>query len=163
MKSSFWLAPLVLLPVLALADANVYRWTDASGQVHFSQTPPGAGKPYDVIQGKRAASTTPLGDDGAPAGPSADEIRSREKQFIENAEADRRAKNEAREKEKAAREQALQKCTAARERVSFLEERTARRLVTKAEDGNYARVPEDEFLKRLEAAKKDVAGNCGPS
>lgn len=52
---------------------------------------------------------------------------------------------------------------AARERVSFLEERTARRLVTKAEDGNYARVPEDEFLKRLEAAKKDVAGNCGTS
>ena len=48
MKRSFWLAPLLLLPVMALADATVYRWTDATGQVHFSQTPPGAGKQYDM-------------------------------------------------------------------------------------------------------------------
>ncbi|TDU28056.1 uncharacterized protein DUF4124 [Panacagrimonas perspica] len=163
MKRSFWLAPLLLLPVMALADATVYRWTDATGQVHFSQTPPGAGKQYDMIQGKRAASTTPTGDDATPAGPSAEDVRAREKQFIEKAEADRRAKNEAREKEKVAREESVRKCTAARDRVSFLEERTARRLVTKADDGNYARVPEDEFLKRLDAAKKDVADNCGKS
>jgi len=32
---------LLLLPCLALAD--IYRWTDASGQVHFGQRPAGPG------------------------------------------------------------------------------------------------------------------------
>ena len=163
MRLSSWLAPLLLVPALALADGTVYRWTDANGQTHFSQTPPATGSKYDVIQGKRAPSPTPASDEGGAAGPSVDEVRSREQQFIQNAEAERKAKAEARAKEKADREQAKAKCNAARERMTFLEERTARRLVTKADDGNYARMPEDEFTKRLDAAKQDVASNCAPS
>lgn len=163
MRLSCWLAPILLLPALALADAAVYRWTDASGQVHFSQTPPPVGNQYDVIQGTKAQTATPAGGGSSGAGPAPNEIRSREQQFIQNAEAERKAKSEAKAKEKEAREQAKLKCGAARERVSFLEERTGRRLVTKADDGNYARMPEDEFLKRLDAAKKEVSDNCSAS
>lgn len=163
MRLSTWLAPLLLVPALAAADGTVYRWTDANGQTHFSQTPPGAGKKYDMIQGRRAPSTTPASADGSPAGPSPDDVRKNEQQFIQNAEAERKAKAEAKAKEKADREQAAAKCGQARERVTFLEERTARRLVTKADDGNYARMNEDEFMKRLDDAKRDVSTHCSPS
>jgi hypothetical protein len=163
MRLSSWLAPLLLVPTLAIADGTVYRWTDANGQTHFSQTPPGAGKKYDMIQGKRAPSTTPPSADGSPAGPSADDVRNKEQEFIRNAEAERKSKAEAKAKEKADRETARTKCNQARERVTFLEERTARRLVTKADDGNYARMNEDEFMKRLDDAKREVSSNCGAS
>lgn len=165
MRLSFWLVPILLLPALTLADSTVYRWTDAAGQLHFSQTPPAVGNKYEIIQGRRAASITPAvaADNSGGAGPTSDEVRTREQEFIKNAEAERNAKSEAKAKEKAAREQAKAKCSAARERVTFLEERTSRRLVTMAEDGNYARMPEDEFLKRLDAAKKEVSDNCTSS
>lgn len=161
MRLSSWLAPLLLIPALAMADGTVYRWTDANGQTHFSQTPPGPGKKYDMIQGKRASSTTPESGDGAPSAPSAEEARSKEQDFIRNAEAERKAKTDAKSKEKADREAARAKCAQARERVTFLEERTARRLVTKADDGNYARMDEDEFLKRLDEARRGVSTSCG--
>lgn len=151
---------LLLLPALASAQTSVYRWVDASGQVHFSQTPPPGGRDYDLIKGGRATPPTPDPGPGDVAADAQDDQRARERRFLEEAEAERKAKAEQKEKEKTERAQAEQKCTAARERVTFLEERTARRLVIKADDGNYARMPEDEFLERLEAARKDVAEHC---
>ncbi len=161
MRLSSWLAPMLFLPALAFADSSVYRWTDAAGQVNFSQTPPPIGIKYDLIQGGKVASTTPSAAGGASSrGRSADETHAREQEFIKNAEAERKAKNEAKEKEKAAKAESLVKCAAARERATFLEEHTARGLITKADDGNYARVDEAEFRKQLDSAKKDVATNC---
>ena len=87
--------------------------------------------------------------------------RTRDRRFSEEAEAARKAKAEAKEKEKVAKADKDKRCSAARELAQFLEERTAHRLVTKADDGNYGRMDEDEFMKRLDAAKKDVATNCG--
>lgn len=158
MRLSSWLAPMLFLPALAFADPSVYRWTDAAGQVHFSQTPPPVGTQYDLIQGGKVAATTPSG--GSPRGPTADETHKREQEFIKNAEAERKAKSDAKEKEKTAKAEAAVKCAAAQERATFLEEHTARGLITKAADGTYTRVPQDDFLKQLDAAKKDVTTHC---
>lgn len=162
MRLLFWITPLLLATSLpAWTQATVYRWKDASGQTHFSQTPPASGT-YDVMRGARSVPAP------APAAPepatgtstAATDQRTREQRFIEEAEAARKAKAEAKEKEKLAQAEREQRCKSAQELARFLEERTARRLVTMADDGNYARMDEDEFLKRLDAAKKDVAANC---
>jgi hypothetical protein len=163
MKIHFWFAPLLLILATSAGAQTVYRWKDASGQTHYSQTPPTTGQ-YDVMQGGRApssslsAAATPA--PAAPAPSAASEQREKEKKFIEDAEAARKAKAAAKEKEKTAKAEKDQRCKAAREMAQFLEERTARRLVTKADDGNYARMNEDEFMKKLDAAKKDEATNC---
>lgn len=159
----FALIALLLLPAFASAqEATVYRWVDASGQVHFAQVPPASGK-YDVIQGHRAPAPTPgaeSGTDSAAATERANDQRTRNQRFIEEAEARRKAEAEAKQKARTEKAEAEQKCAKARERVTFLEERTARRLATLADDGNYARMPEDEFLKRLDEAKQAVATDC---
>lgn len=41
-------AALLMLPVLA--SAQVYKWTDAGGTVHFSQAPPPQGVKFDKIK-----------------------------------------------------------------------------------------------------------------
>jgi ATPase subunit of ABC transporter with duplicated ATPase domains len=162
MRLPIWLASLSLalsLPIAA-ADSTVYRWKDASGQTHFTQTPPPSGS-YDVMRGMHASPSAPAPAANADAAGAAADQRSREQRFIEQAEAARKAKAEAKEKERVAKAEKEQRCKAAQEAAQFLEERTARRLVTMADDGNYARMDEDDFLKRLDAAKKDVATYCG--
>ncbi|MGH8517834.1 MAG: DUF4124 domain-containing protein [Panacagrimonas sp.] len=159
-----WLASLLLAVSLpGWTQVTVYRWKDAAGQTHFSQTPPTSGN-YDVMRGA-SLSTTPAPSASAPAAANtstaANDQRARDQRFLEEAEAARKAKAETKEKEKVAKADKDKRCATARELAQFLEERTARRLVTKADDGNYARMDEDEFLKRLDAAKKDVAANCG--
>ena len=152
MKLHFWLAPLLFAVSLpAWTDATVYRWKDASGQTHFGQTPPTTGA-YDVMRGAPATpiappSTTPA----APASPSmAGEQKTREQKFIEEAEAARKAKAEAKAKEKTAKAEKEQRCKVARENVHAIEERHG-----------YVGMPMEEYTRSIEAARKDVASNCG--
>ena len=83
-----------------------------------------------------------------------------EMHFLERAQAEREAKEKAKAAEKQAKLKAERQCKQARERHQFLEERTARRLVVKADDGNYARLEEDEFLKRLNDAQQAIDQYC---
>lgn len=152
---------LLLLTGLAAAQGTVYRWVDKSGQTHYSQVPPG-GRNYDVIQGKRAQTATPESRSDTAETEAVAAQQTETQRFIKDAEAARKAKADDLAKTKQAKAEAKQKCAAARERATFLEERTGRRLVIKAEDGNMERMPEDEFLKRLDAAKKEISANCGP-
>jgi hypothetical protein len=162
MRLTILLAPLLLLvSPPAWTDGTVYRWKDASGQTHFSQTPPPSGG-YDVMRPAPGGSSPPAAAPGAArkAAPPGNDQRAREQRFVEEAEAARRAKAEAQKKERTAKLERAEKCKTARELAQFLEERTARRLVIMADDGNYARMDEDEFLKQLDAAKQEVATHC---
>ncbi|MEO7068593.1 MAG: DUF4124 domain-containing protein [Rhodanobacter sp.] len=40
----------VLLALTPLASAQVYKWTDAGGTVHYSEAPPAQGKNYQKIK-----------------------------------------------------------------------------------------------------------------
>ncbi len=48
----------VLLLLAPLAFAQVYKWTDASGTVHYSETPPTSGTNYKQI--KTSGSSEPI-------------------------------------------------------------------------------------------------------
>lgn len=53
---------LVLLLVAPLASAQVYKWTDAQGTTHYSETPPSTGTKYSQVTvsgGEAPASSTP--------------------------------------------------------------------------------------------------------
>ena len=140
-----------------LPATTVYRWVDAQGQTHFTQVPP-EGRPYEVIRsGTIASGATPSREDPPEDGPTMEE---RTRQFLERREAEAKAKAEAEAEEREARETAERKCREATERARFLEERTARRLVVPADDGNLARMDEDEFMRRLNAAKEQVKIHC---
>lgn len=151
------LAIAVQLAMSATAAAPVYRWTDASGQVHFGQTPP-ANAAYEVIRGRgETPAATAAPGDPAAAAPTQ---RDRDQQFLKQAEAEREARAKDKQAERLARLEAQKKCAAASERVAFFETRGAGRLRVETEDGGHARMAPEEFAKRLDAARAEVATHC---
>ena len=130
--------------VPAWAD-TVYRWKDASGQTHYGQTPPPTGS-YDVMQGARLSPGTMPATSAA----GTEDQRAREKRFLEDAEAARKAKAEAREKEQAAKAEKDQRCKLVRDARHALEERHA-----------WIGMNPDEFTRRMDEIRKDEATHCG--
>jgi hypothetical protein len=130
---------LLLLSALPLlAEAAVYRWVDASGQVHYSQTPP-----PDVGAQAQSIRTVPA----SPAPPVAPKP---EGQVAPKPSASAEVDLEARNK----------RCSEARARITYLEEKTARRLGIEQPDGSLARMTEEEFQARLQTARDAVTKNC---
>jgi hypothetical protein len=60
------LALLVLAGIAPAASADVYRWVDASGQVHYSDTPP-VGIRYEVVRTPASAPAPPPEPSAAPS------------------------------------------------------------------------------------------------
>ena len=60
---------LALLLVAPLACAQVYKWTDAHGTTHYSESPPPTGTKYSQVSVNTGASA-PAGGDGATAATS---------------------------------------------------------------------------------------------
>ena len=61
-----------LLLLAPLANAQVYKWTDASGTVHYSEAPPAKGTNYDKVTTTgsvepRVAPKSDTAEDEAPA------------------------------------------------------------------------------------------------
>lgn len=139
-----------LLPLCvatAVQAATAYRWVDSNGQVHYGQVPPKSGS-YDVIQGSRPA--TPA--TSAPASGGAvkpDDQRARERAFIERADAERKAKSEAKEQ-----------CAAARKQLNDFERRANAPLATVGEDGKITPLTQDEVRGRLDQARQAAAKAC---
>ena len=162
---------LMALPVLAMAQSTMYRWVDAQGRVHFSQTPPpseksekiqqrGVGMPAEsetvvTVEAEAAPPASTVATPEAP--PTVDEINAK---FLQDTEAANKAKAEAAAKNKLAKADAARKCQTARERMTRLDERTARRLATVDASGNVTRMDDDEFAKRKASAQKDIDSQC---
>lgn len=138
-RSKTLLLLLVALPVLA--QATVYRWVDASGQVHYSQTPP-----PEIGAEPQRIRTVPA----SPSAPAAARPEAKSPPAV--------AKPAAAEVDLEAR---AKRCSEARERIAYLEAKTARRLGVEQPDGSLARMTEEQFEERLKAAREAVTGNCG--
>lgn len=129
---------LAALPCMA---GNVYKWKDANGQTHYSQTPPPEGatraQPQSAVQPGVTMSAPPT---PKPA-PSA----------ASKADAPKTAAPESKEGK-------TKRCTESKERVAFLEESTARRLMIQQADGSESRMTEEEFEQRLAKAREAGKG-----
>ncbi|GGA08533.1 DUF4124 domain-containing protein [Dyella caseinilytica] len=60
---------LALLLVAPLVSAQVYKWTDAQGTTHYSETPPPVGTKYNQVSVSSDAST-PASSSSSAAAPS---------------------------------------------------------------------------------------------
>lgn len=135
---------LLLLPLLAGA-APMYRWTDAQGQVHYTQTPP-PGFNADKV----APAPPPSSNPGVEA------VRKL------NQTTDKAAKEGAAQQAEADLKKTERdgKCKQAQERVAFFEARTAHRIASKNEDGSLSRMTTEEYDKKLAEAREAVASSC---
>jgi Domain of unknown function (DUF4124) len=121
----------ITLPVLAAAQ--VYRWVDEKGQVHYSQTPP-PGRQAQAIVPPPPPAAAPnqdslnksLADDRAGAGQRRDEAAK-----AAQARTDREAQ-----------------CRQAREQVAFMDANPPVRMTTTDDKGNVARVTEEQHRAR---------------
>lgn len=136
---------LLSLPLSLPAQGTVYRWVDAQGQVHYSQTPP-------PTIGAEPQAIRPV-----PAGPPPAAAKSAAPPPKTPA-----APAAAAPDPKAEREARARRCTEARERIQYLEEKTPRRLGIEQPDGSLARMTEEQFQERLDKARDEAIRNCGP-
>ncbi len=132
-----------IIPVLLIAAAtlpaaasNIYKWTDAQGQVHYSQTPPPSGAVSAQSQ-TRVQPGVSLDTPPAPAA-AAKPAKTKPAAVAETAEA--KAK----------------RCTAARERQAFLASTIPRRLMVLGADGSESRMTEEQYAESI--AKAQEAG-----
>ena len=134
---------LCALPLAASAQ-QIYKWTDEKGQVHFSQNPPKTGNYSDVTpQGPISGASTggshgPLYTaPGASSGGGASQARMQVK--ADNAE----------------------RCAKANERISFLQDKTAHRLFVTGDDGQPARMTDEQFDQQVKDAQDAASKYCG--
>jgi hypothetical protein len=144
-RLGFFSLAMLLAAAPLLAMAEVYRWVDDRGQVHYSQVPPTG----------RAAQ--PVGPPPPPqAAPNQDNLNQSLKDANEaapknKAEADRLAQNQANVEEY---------CKQLRSQLAYLDEKTARRLGATDDQGNVARVTEEEFQQRRNEILKNLTERC---
>jgi hypothetical protein len=136
---------LLLCTLPLAASAQIYKWTDANGQVHFSQNPPKEGNYQDVT----------------PQGPVSGAT------FGGGASSSRRSGASSSSGGNASGQQALQakadseeRCAKAREHISYLQEKTAHRLFVTGDDGQPARMTDEEFDQQLKDAQDAAAKYC---
>lgn len=124
--------------------AQIYRWTDANGQVHFGQTPPSDGK-YERVR--------PADSSGLDTGLA---------KFVKDADKANSEADKARQEEVKKKAESAEVCAKARERVSMLEEKGPHRMFVAAASSTAepARMTEEEYNKRLAEAQKTVTENC---
>ncbi len=123
------------------ASAQIYKWTDASGQVHFSQNPPKEGNFQDVTP------QLPVSGSTTGSAPAKHRVRS----------ASAAGSDDTAQQQLQAKADNEERCAKARERISFLQEKTAHRLFVTGDDGQPARMNDEQFNQQLQDAQ-DAAG-----
>lgn len=149
MKSISWILLALVISVAATsaADAQVYRWVDEDGNVHYTDRPPH----LDVERLPIETGPTDL--------EAAIEENVERRYRLDESEKDRAHEAEI-ESERAAYEaRRAEACRQARDRVSFIE--SARRLSRVDEDGTRVVYDEQQRARALAEARRQVADWCG--
>jgi len=129
------------------AATGIYKWTDDSGKIHYSDKPPVNQK-----------STTMNPHTAVPQG-SHETGKVINKQAIEfNKRRDKRLKQEAEKKKKLAeQEKREQQCATLRKNLQIM---LTRNRVTKMVDGKQVVIPYEERLKKMEQIQKNMEKVC---
>ena len=142
--------PFLIVLVLALgAEARVYRWVDATGEVHFGDHPP------PVVEAEPVRlPPPPKTDPGAAMKAIENERRQAVDEYLKKRDEAARKKDAA-----AAREAKRQaNCATARDNLRKLEG-LGNRLV-RMPDGSYVRLTEEERQARMAEARKQIGEFC---
>lgn len=144
------LLPLLFAPAASFGD--VCRWTDASGQTHYSSSPP---------PGVTCAKTlrVPPPAQPGPSGTGAKSARDLEVEF-QKRRGDRLQAEQREAEEKAKAEQKAELCGQARGRLTWLE--GGGRVARINAQGERQVLGDEEILQEIAAARRRVAQYCSP-
>ncbi len=148
----YFIAIFTLALISSNAHAELHKWVDANGVVHYSDT-----VPPDVAKTQNVRNVT--GKDGAtaPASSSQKTLAEREAELKKaKQEKDDAAKKKA--QQDAAAESKKNACEAARQNQRTLE--AGGRIYTYDASGERTFLDEDARAQRLEEARKAVSENC---
>lgn len=148
MKRSDWIALAILLSVAGTptADAQVYRWVDEDGKVHFSDTPPNEDAERLPIETRPTDLESVL------------EKRIERRHHLDELDKDRAHEAETESERAAYAARRAESCRQARERVASIE--SARRLSRVDEDGNRIQYDDEQRARALAEARRQVADWC---
>jgi len=147
-------AALIIAALLLQAPvfAEIYKWTDTSGEVHYTQTPPPSGVASQIIQGAPP-----------PAEPEAT-IRQEQQKLQEQLDAmeERRAKREEEEAIEKQRQELSKinekNCITAKNNLAKLQQGGIKRYLTP--EGEVIRLTDEDRQRRITEAQKQVAQYC---
>jgi hypothetical protein len=139
------------------AWADLYKWTDDNGKVHYSdQPPPGDAKQSQTIKEVKSAVPAPNGAGAEPAAtaktPTEQEMEFR-KRRLDAAEAEAKAKKEAE-----ATEEKKRNCERANAQVASLQR--GGRITRPGPNGEQVYMSDEEIAKELGNARKVADGWC---
>lgn len=141
---------LILACVWTTASAQVYTWRDASGNVHFSDTPPPGVDAKKMRAGTQTGTTPASGAPGRSVAEQDMEFRKRQ------AEADKaRAKVE---QEKSTAEDSKRNCADAKRQLNALE--SGQRMSRINEAGEPIPLDDEMRTQEIDKAKKSVQSWC---
>lgn len=121
--------PLLLLLAAGPAGAEIYKWTDANGRVHFGDSATAAREGAKAESVAPAPGTKPgaaSGSAGSPssgAGGDARALRERERRVLEALQQDRAERDRSAQEQAAARQQREQECRRLRQELASMEGR----------------------------------------
>lgn len=141
------LALLTGILLSATASAGIYKWTDASGKVHYTDQPP-SGKKSQALN-----PNTALPDRAQDARKNLD---IREQQFIKNRE-ERLKKEAAAKQKKLAEKQRKKDCVKLRHNLQVY---LTRNRVATIVDGKSVVVPYEERVKKMEKLRVQIERSC---
>lgn len=146
--------PLLLAGLLlaAPASAAIYRWTDSSGVIHYSQTPPTSGKAHNLVELREA---------GAGVGtPSAAPDTSSKPAAKDAKRPDKAGKKPVKAKAKAPEtpEQRAARCSKARKTLTLVQ--THRRIRVHEANGSVENMSEAQRQKKIKSLKAEIAKSC---
>ncbi|HEX5340381.1 MAG TPA: DUF4124 domain-containing protein [Gammaproteobacteria bacterium] len=149
-RAALLLAACAGLLLLNAAQADtVYRWVDAQGNVHYSQTPPANSK----------AKAKPVEIAPAPSDPASLAQAQDLQQVVSDKQQVEQLRAQKTQQEAAKKAQQQKACDAARQRVQRYDE--VHRVAHKDKDGNVVYSSGDDLVKLRQQAQQQADKLCG--
>ena len=135
----------------APVSAQIYKWTDATGEIQYSQVPPPGGVKTEKIQGAPPPADSP---------DMADESLQKQVDAMNKAIAEKAEKDKEKEMEKELAANNKRNCVTSQNNLFKLEEGGRRRYLTA--DGEVRRFTEEERQGQISTAKEEIEKYCNP-
>jgi hypothetical protein len=133
--------------------AGIYKWTDASGEVHYTQTPPPGNTSAEKIEG------APPPPDPAAVHKEQQQLQERVDAMDERLKAEKEADAIKKEHEEVAKIDE-KNCITARNNLGKLQQGGIKRYLTP--EGEVIRLTDDERERRINEANSQIEMYCSP-
>jgi len=136
---------------IPIAEAKIYKWVDAEGNVHYGERPTGENSQELIINSRGSKSS--LEPVNKPAKKSIDADK-----LMKSMEADRLSRDEKRRKKKKAEDKRQMRCVRARDRLKRIERATS--LYRLDKEGNRNTLSKNQRQQSTEKAHADIKKWC---